>query len=82
MTAVLTETLTADAMVKIAREQVAAFNRSDWERVRAGLAPDVATTSLELSGRSRARRRSSSCSRGGSLRFRMYRHGHECRRQR
>ena len=40
MTAVLTETLTADAMVKIAREQVAAFNESDWERVRAGLAPD------------------------------------------
>ena len=40
MTAVLTETLTADAMVKIGCEQVEAFNESDWERVRAGLAPD------------------------------------------
>jgi steroid delta-isomerase-like uncharacterized protein len=40
MTAVLTETLTTDAMVKLAREQVDAFNRSDWEQVRSGLAPD------------------------------------------
>jgi steroid delta-isomerase-like uncharacterized protein len=40
MTAVLAETLTPDAMIKIAREQVEAFNKSDWERVRAGLAPD------------------------------------------
>jgi len=41
VTTVLTEALTADAMIKIAREQVDAFNRGDWERVRAGLAPDA-----------------------------------------
>ena len=40
MTTVLTEALTADAMVKIAREQVAAFNSGDWERLQAGLAAD------------------------------------------
>src|ERR1700730_9053979 len=40
MTAVLTEVQTADAMVKIAREQVAAFNKGDWEKMRAGLASD------------------------------------------
>ena len=40
MTAVPTETLTADEIVKLAREQVDAFNKGDWERVRAGLAPD------------------------------------------
>lgn len=40
MTAVLTEVPTADAMVKIAREQVAAFNSGDWEQMRAGLASD------------------------------------------
>ena len=40
MTTVLTEVLTADAMVKIAREQVDAFNRGDWEGVRAGLSSD------------------------------------------
>ena len=31
----------ADAMVAIAREQIDAFNKGDWERVRAGLAPDA-----------------------------------------
>jgi steroid delta-isomerase-like uncharacterized protein len=41
MTTVLTEVLSADAMIKIAREQVDAFNRGDWERVRAGLAADA-----------------------------------------
>lgn len=40
MTALLTELQTADKMVKIAREQVEAFNSGDWERVRAGLASD------------------------------------------
>ena len=40
MTALLTEVQTADKMVKIAREQVDAFNSGDWERVRAGLASD------------------------------------------
>jgi steroid delta-isomerase-like uncharacterized protein len=40
MTALLTEVQTADEMVKIAREQVEAFNSGDWERVRAGLAYD------------------------------------------
>jgi len=41
MTALLTEVQTADKMVKIAREQVDAFNSGDWERVRAGLASDA-----------------------------------------
>ena len=41
MTAVATEALTANEMVKIAREQVDAFNNGDWERMRAGLASDV-----------------------------------------
>jgi steroid delta-isomerase-like uncharacterized protein len=40
MTAVLSDVLTAEAMVKIAREQVVAFNTGDWDRMRAGLAPD------------------------------------------
>jgi steroid delta-isomerase-like uncharacterized protein len=40
MTAVLTEVQTADAMVRLAREQVAAFSSGDWQRVRSGLAPD------------------------------------------
>ena len=40
MTALLTEVQTTDKMVKIAREQVDAFNNGDWERVRAGLASD------------------------------------------
>ena len=41
MTAVATEALTAEAMIKIAREQVDAFNNGDWERLQAGLAADV-----------------------------------------
>jgi steroid delta-isomerase-like uncharacterized protein len=40
MTALLTEVQMTDKIVKIAREQVDAFNNSDWERVRAGLASD------------------------------------------
>ena len=40
MTAVLTDALTTDAMITIAREQVDAFNNGDWERLRAGLASD------------------------------------------
>jgi steroid delta-isomerase-like uncharacterized protein len=38
MTAVLPDKPKADAMVKIAREQVDAFNKNDWKRMRAGLA--------------------------------------------
>ena len=41
MTAVATEALTAEQMVKIAREQVDAFNNGDWERVQAGLTSDA-----------------------------------------
>ena len=41
MTAVATEVLSAEAMVKVAREQVDAFNTGDWERVQAGLAIDA-----------------------------------------
>jgi steroid delta-isomerase-like uncharacterized protein len=41
MTAVLTDRLTADAMVEIARAQVDAFNKGDWKRMRAGLAPNA-----------------------------------------
>ena len=40
MTALLTEVQMTDKMVKLAREQVDAFNNSDLERVRAGLASD------------------------------------------
>ena len=41
MTALTTEALTAEEMVKIAREQVDAFNSGDWERLQAGLAADA-----------------------------------------
>ena len=41
MTAVLSEVPTADAMVKIAREQVDAFNSGDWERLRAALGSEA-----------------------------------------
>jgi steroid delta-isomerase-like uncharacterized protein len=41
MTTVVTEVPTTDAMIKIAREQVDAFNRGDWEHLRAGLSPDA-----------------------------------------
>ena len=40
MSAVLTEALTADELVMIAREQVDAFNSGDWERLRGSLAAD------------------------------------------
>jgi len=40
MTAVQTEALTADELVKIAREQIDAFNNGDWEQMRALLASD------------------------------------------
>jgi steroid delta-isomerase-like uncharacterized protein len=40
MTALATEALTMDEVVKIAREQIDAFNAGDWERMRAGLAAD------------------------------------------
>lgn len=39
MTALLTEVQTAEKMVKIAREQVDAFNTADWDGVRAALTP-------------------------------------------
>jgi steroid delta-isomerase-like uncharacterized protein len=41
MTVLATEALTVEQMVKIAREQVDAFNSSDWERMRAGLTADA-----------------------------------------
>jgi steroid delta-isomerase-like uncharacterized protein len=41
MTALLTEIQTADEMVKIAREQVDAFNSGDWELLRGTLAYDA-----------------------------------------
>jgi steroid delta-isomerase-like uncharacterized protein len=40
MTTLLTEAETTDKMVKIAREQLDAFNSGDWGRMRAGLASD------------------------------------------
>jgi steroid delta-isomerase-like uncharacterized protein len=40
MTAVQTEALTADELVKIARKQIDAFNNGDWEQLRALLASD------------------------------------------
>src|SRR5690348_947111 len=46
MTAVATEALTAEQMVKPAREQVDAFNNGDWERLEAGLAADASYDEL------------------------------------
>jgi steroid delta-isomerase-like uncharacterized protein len=40
MTALATEALTTEAIVELARKQVAAFNTGDWEQLRAGLASD------------------------------------------
>jgi steroid delta-isomerase-like uncharacterized protein len=40
MTAVQTEALTADELVKIARKQIDAFNNGDWEQLKAVLASD------------------------------------------
>ena len=40
MTSVLTEALTTEEIVKIAREQVDAFGDADWERMRGMLASD------------------------------------------
>jgi steroid delta-isomerase-like uncharacterized protein len=40
MTALITEVQTTDEMVKIAREQVEAFNSGDWELLRRTLASD------------------------------------------
>jgi steroid delta-isomerase-like uncharacterized protein len=46
MTAVATEGLTAEQNVKIAREQVDAFNNGDWEQLQAGLAADASYEEL------------------------------------
>ena len=46
MTVVATETPTVEQMVKIAREQVDAFNSSDWERMQAGLTADARHSEL------------------------------------
>jgi len=40
MTALLTEVQTTDEMVKIARQQIDAFNSGDWELMRGNLASD------------------------------------------
>jgi steroid delta-isomerase-like uncharacterized protein len=41
MTALQTEALTADELVKIARKQIDAFNNGDWEQMRGLLASDA-----------------------------------------
>jgi steroid delta-isomerase-like uncharacterized protein len=41
MTALQTEALTTDELVKIARKQIDAFNNSDWEQLRGLLVSDV-----------------------------------------
>ena len=41
MTALQTETLTADELAKIARDQIDAFDKGDWEQMRALLTPDA-----------------------------------------
>jgi steroid delta-isomerase-like uncharacterized protein len=41
MTAVVTDVLTVEQMIRIAREQIEAFRSSDWERMQAGLATDA-----------------------------------------
>ena len=40
MTAMATEALTTDEIVKLARKQIDAFNAGDWEQLRASLASD------------------------------------------
>jgi steroid delta-isomerase-like uncharacterized protein len=40
MTAMATEVLTTDEIVKLARKQIDAFNTGDWEQLRAMLAAD------------------------------------------
>jgi len=40
MTAMATEALTTDEIVKLARKQIDAFNAGDWEQLRATLASD------------------------------------------
>ena len=41
MSVMTTEALTTEQMVMIAREQLAAFNSGDWEKLREGLAADA-----------------------------------------
>jgi steroid delta-isomerase-like uncharacterized protein len=41
MTAMATEVLTPDEIVKLARKQIEAFNAGDWEQLRAMLASDA-----------------------------------------
>jgi steroid delta-isomerase-like uncharacterized protein len=41
MTAILTEVQKSDEMVKLAREQIDAFNKGDWELLRGILASDA-----------------------------------------
>jgi steroid delta-isomerase-like uncharacterized protein len=41
MTAMATEVLTTDEIVKLARKQIEAFNAGDWEQLRAMLASDA-----------------------------------------
>jgi steroid delta-isomerase-like uncharacterized protein len=41
MTAMTTEVLTTDEIVKLARKQIDAFNAGDWEQLRATLASDA-----------------------------------------
>ena len=71
MTALATEALTTDEVVKLARKQVDVFNTGNWEQMRAMLASDCRYHKLEPSGRSKARRRSSSSSRAGRRRSPM-----------
>src|ERR1700745_3954768 len=46
MTALQTEGVTADELVKIARKQIDAFNDGDWEQTRALLASDARSPEL------------------------------------
>ena len=46
MTALQTEVLTADELVKIARKQIDAFNNGDWEQLRELLASDASYLEL------------------------------------
>src|SRR3989442_1181710 len=41
MTALQTETLTADELAKVAGDQIDAFNKGDWEQMRALLTSDA-----------------------------------------
>ena len=70
MTAILTEVQKSDEMVKLAREQIDAFNQGDWELLRGIHTSDARYEEFGTERKVEVRRRSSSSSRAGRRRFR------------